>query len=94
MGTAQTYLQTARAGNTYTACSFSDGCNWTLLTGSSVTLNLSGSLLGDLAVISHNGKVLGTATLDTVSVSTTIRRSGEVSWLLLIATSKQLRHAT
>ncbi len=71
-GTVPAYLMVARSGSTYTAYTSSDGTTWTLLTGSSVTLNMSGSLLAGMAVTSHNASVLGTVTFDTVSISTTV----------------------
>src|SRR5260221_4293429 len=70
-GTVPIYLKVARSGNTYTAYTSSDGNPWTSVAGSSVTLNMSGSLLAGMAVTSHNAKVLGTVTFDTVSISTT-----------------------
>jgi hypothetical protein len=71
-GSVPAYLMVARSGSTYTAYTSSNGTTWTLLTGSSVTLNMSGSLLAGMAVTSHNTSVLGTVTFDTVSVSTTV----------------------
>src|SRR5258707_1374677 len=71
-GTVPAYLMVARSGSTYTTYTSSDGTTWTLLAGSSVTLNMSGSVLAGLAVTSHNASVLGTVTFDTVSVSTTV----------------------
>jgi hypothetical protein len=71
-GTVPVYLAVARVGNTYSAFSSSDGVTWTPISGSSVKLNMSGSLLGGLAVTSHNANALGTATFDGVSVSTSI----------------------
>src|SRR2546421_3794347 len=71
-GSVPAYLKVARSGSTYTAYTSSNGTTWTLLTGSSVMLNMSGSVLAGLAVTSHNSSVLGTVTFDTVSVSTTV----------------------
>ena len=71
-GTVPAYLMVARSGSTYTAYTSSDGTTWTPVAGSSVTLNMSGSVLAGMAVTSHNASVLGTVTFDTVSVSTTV----------------------
>jgi hypothetical protein len=71
-GTVPVYLAVARSGTVYTAYTSSDGVNWTPVTGSSVTLSMSGPVLAGLAVTSHNASVLSTVIFDTVSVSTTI----------------------
>ena len=71
-GMVPTYLAVSRSGNTYSAYTSSDGLTWTLVAGSSITLNMSGPVLAGLAVTSHNGGTLSTATFDTVSVSTTV----------------------
>ena len=71
-GTVPTYLMVARSGSTYTAYTSTDGTTWNLVAGSSVTLNMSGSVLAGLAVTSHNGGALSTVTFDTVSFSTTL----------------------
>ena len=70
-GTTPTYLQVARSGTTFTAYTSTDGTTWTPIAGSSVTLNISGSMLAGLAVTSHNVTTLSTVTFDTVSISTT-----------------------
>jgi outer membrane protein assembly factor BamB len=71
-GSAPVYLAVARTGTTFTAYTSSDGVNWTAVSGSSVTINMTGSVLAGLAVTSHNANVLGTATFNTVNVGTTI----------------------
>ncbi len=71
-GIVPTYLAVSRSGSTYSAYTSSDGLTWTLVAGSSITLNMSGPLSGGLAVTSHNGGLLSTATFNTVSVSTTV----------------------
>jgi len=71
-GTVPVYLAVARTGTTYTAYTSSDGNTWTPVAGSSITLNMSGSVLAGLAVTSHNAKVLGTVVFDTVNIGTTI----------------------
>jgi len=71
-GTVPIYLAVARTGTTYTTYTSSDGNTWTPVAGSSITLNMSGSVLAGLAVTSHNAKVLGTVVFDTVNIGTTI----------------------
>ncbi len=68
-GTVPTYLKVTRTGNTYSTYTSSDGTTWTLLAGSSMTLNMSGSILEGLAVTSHNTGTLSTVTFDTVSTT-------------------------
>jgi outer membrane protein assembly factor BamB len=72
-GTVPTYLMVARAGNTYSAFTSSDGNTWTLVPGSSIALNsMSGSNMAGLVVTSHNGGLMGSATFDTVNVSSSL----------------------
>ena len=71
-GTVPAYLMVARAGSTYTAYTSIDGANWTAVTGSSITISMSGPVLAGLAATSHNGSALGTITYDTVNISTTL----------------------
>src|SRR6266480_4377878 len=71
-GTVPAYLMVARSGNTYTAYTSTNGTTWTVVSGSSVTLNTSGSVLAGLAVTSHDASALSTVTFDTVSVSTAV----------------------
>ncbi|MDQ2716979.1 MAG: Ig-like domain-containing protein [Chloroflexota bacterium] len=66
-GMVPVYLQVQRSGNTYTAYTSSDGSTWTLIPGSSVTLNLTGTVLAGMAVTSHTASKVSTATFDTVS---------------------------
>ena len=68
-GTVPTFLEVARSGNTYTAYTSSDGITWTLIAGSSASLNTSGSMLAGMAVTSHDGSNLGTVTFDTLTFS-------------------------
>jgi hypothetical protein len=65
------YVRIGWSGNTYTAYTSTDGVNWTAVAGSSVSLNLGSSVLAGIAVTSHNDGTLTTATLDTVSISST-----------------------
>jgi outer membrane protein assembly factor BamB len=71
-GSVPVYLAVARSGTTFTAYTSSDGVNWTAVSGSSVTINMTGSVLAGLAATSHNANVLGTITYNTVNVGTTI----------------------
>ncbi len=68
-GGAPVYLKVARVGNAYTAYTSSDGLSWAAAPNSTVTLTLSGTLLGGLAVASSNVNALETATIDSVLVS-------------------------
>jgi outer membrane lipoprotein-sorting protein len=68
-GTTPAYLKVARAGNTFTAYTSSDSVTWTLIAGSTVTINLGPTLLEGLAATSHNTGTLGTITMDTVATS-------------------------
>src|SRR5207245_3927020 len=67
-GTVPVYLWVARSGSSYSAYISSDGINWTWVTGSSITLSMSGPVLAGLAVTSHNASALSTVTFDTVNV--------------------------
>jgi hypothetical protein len=71
-GSVPVYLAVARSGTTFTAYTSSDGVNWTAVSGSSVTINMTGSVLAGLAATSHNANVLGTITYNTVNVGATI----------------------
>jgi hypothetical protein len=71
-GTAPAYFMVGRSGNTYSTYTSTDGVTWTIVGGSTVTLNMNGSILAGLAVTSHNAGILGTTTFDTVSISTTL----------------------
>jgi galactose oxidase len=64
------YLEVVRIGTSFTAATSTNGTTWTAVPGSTVTVaNLSGTLLRGLALTSHSGGNLGTATLDTVTTS-------------------------
>jgi hypothetical protein len=70
IGAVPVYLKVARSGTTFTAYASSDGVTWTLIRGSTITLNgLSGTVLAGLAVTSHNGGALSTVTFDTVTLA-------------------------
>ena len=64
------YLQVARSGNTFTSYTSPDGVTWTAVTGSSITLSITSSVLAGLAVTSATG-TMGNATFDSVSVANT-----------------------
>jgi galactose oxidase len=75
-GTVPTYLRIARytAGTTvyYTAYTSADGTNWTAVPGSSRTVpGLSGTLLGGMAVTSHNQGTGSTVGFGAPTVSAT-----------------------
>ncbi len=68
-GTVPVYLKVSWSGQTFSSYTSSDGANWTLIPGSTATVNLGSSFLGGLAVTSHNAGVLSTVTMDTVTTS-------------------------
>ena len=68
-GTTPTYLKVTRSANTFTAFTSADGATWAPIAGSTFTMNPGPTLLAGLAVNSHNAKLLGTATFQTVQVS-------------------------
>ena len=68
-GTVPAYLRVERSGTTFTAYTSADGATWTLVPGSTVTLNVSGPMLQGLAVSSHNSTALCTVTMDAVQPS-------------------------
>ena len=68
-GVPPAYLWVANSGNTYSAYGSADGFVWTLIPGSTVTLNLGSTLLAGLAVTSHNSFALSTAVIDKVAVT-------------------------
>jgi outer membrane protein assembly factor BamB len=67
-GAAPAFVRVARSGSTFTAYTSPDGTSWSAVAGSSVTLNVTGPMLGGLAVTSHDAANAGTATFDGVSV--------------------------
>jgi len=70
-GSAPAYLQITRSGNSFSAYSSTDGINWTYVVGTSVLMNMSGTMLAGLAITSANGGASGSATMDTVALSNT-----------------------
>jgi hypothetical protein len=69
-GTVPVYLAVQRSGSTYTAYTSSDGATWTLVAGSSVTVNMTGSVLAGIAATSHNSNILATDVFNSVTVGT------------------------
>ena len=69
-GTVPVYLLVQRSGSTYSAYTSSDGTTWTLVPGSSITINMTGPVLAGLAATSHNSNTLGTIVFNSVNVST------------------------
>jgi outer membrane protein assembly factor BamB/regulation of enolase protein 1 (concanavalin A-like superfamily) len=71
-GTAPIYLQVARSGTSFTAYTSADGHTWTPVPSSTVSLpQLAGTILGGLAVTSHDTGTIGTAAFSAVTVGTT-----------------------
>jgi hypothetical protein len=70
-GSLPVYLEITRTGSTFCAYTSPDGVNWTYASGSCTTISASGPMLAGLAVTSHDGTLLNTATFDTVTVSST-----------------------
>ncbi len=69
-GTTPIYVQIVRTGSSYSAYTSSDGANWTMVAGSTVSLaNLSGSLLAGLATTAHNMGMLSTVVYKSVTIS-------------------------
>jgi len=71
-GTVPVYLAVARVGSTFTAYTSSNGTTWTQVAGSSVTINMTGTVLAGIAATSHNATVLETVTLNSAYVGTAI----------------------
>ena len=64
------YLRITRTANTFTAFTSSDNVSWTLIPGSSQTINaMPTTVLAGMAVTSHNAGLLGSAAFDTVSLT-------------------------
>jgi hypothetical protein len=69
-GSAPVFLRVARNGEVFTAYTSADGRAWTAINGSAVPLpNMTGRLLGGIALGSHDGQALAAATFDNVSIS-------------------------
>jgi hypothetical protein len=61
-------VRVTRSGATFSAFTSFDGVKWVPVAGSSVTLSVSGPMLGGLAVTSHNTGTLSTTTFTGVTV--------------------------
>jgi hypothetical protein len=68
-GTAPAYVRVVRSGVTFTAYTSADGVTWTAVAGSTETLSVAGTMLGGIAVTSHNTTALSTCTFTSVTVS-------------------------
>ena len=69
-GSAPVYLQITRTGPTFSAATFTDGVNWTLVPGSTKSMaGLSGTLLRGLAVTSHNTGQLATVVMNSLATT-------------------------
>jgi len=68
-GTAPTYLQITRSGNTYTAFTSKDGVTWTAIPDSTFPLDMPGPLMAGLAVTSHQPGLVGAVSFDDFTLS-------------------------
>jgi hypothetical protein len=64
------YLKVGRSGDIFTAYTSDDGVTWTAVPGSSIEINIAGSMMAGLAVTSHNPGSLSAVTFDSVGVQT------------------------
>ncbi|HYM84113.1 MAG TPA: hypothetical protein VEY67_08185, partial [Candidatus Dormibacteraeota bacterium] len=71
-GTVPAYLRVVRSAGKLSADTSPDGVTWTLVPGSVQSLALPTTALAGLAVTSHSGGVLGSATFDTVGLSSAV----------------------
>jgi hypothetical protein len=67
-GQGPIYLKIGRAGNDFTAYTSADGVTWTAIQGSTVTLDMSDTVLAGLLVTSHNATTRTTAKFDSLSI--------------------------
>jgi outer membrane protein assembly factor BamB len=70
-GAAPAYIEVARYQNSYTAYTSKDGVTWTIVAGSSVTLNMPGAIRAGTAVTSHNSGVFSQVVFDTIALGNT-----------------------
>jgi hypothetical protein len=64
------YLRVADSGGVFTAYASADGVNWTPISGSATPLpDLSGPLIGGIALGAHDAQAVATATFTSVSIS-------------------------
>jgi len=69
-GGAPVYLKVARVGGSYTAYTSSDGLSWAAVSGSTVSIAMTGTALGGLAVAANSTSALSTAQFDAVTLVT------------------------
>jgi hypothetical protein len=63
------YLRVTRSGDVFTAYTSANGTDWTPISGSAVPLpDLSGALIGGIALCAHDGQALATASFADVSI--------------------------
>lgn len=76
-GTVPAYLEAARWTDTsspstvtyYTTYTSTNGTTWTAVPGSTMVLNITGTLLAGMAVTSHDGSNLSSVSFDTVTIA-------------------------
>ena len=68
-GIVPAYLQIERSGNIFTAYTSTNGTSWVYLLGSATVLNTSGAMQAGLAITSRTANTLGSATIDSVTVT-------------------------
>jgi len=69
-GGAPVYLKVARVGGSYTAYTSSDGLAWAAVSNSTVSIAMTGTALGGLAVAANSTSALSTAQFDAVTLVT------------------------
>ena len=65
-GAVPAYLRVGRSGTSFSAYTSADGVTWTLVAGSTMTVNMTGALLEGMAVTSHTAGAICTVTMDSV----------------------------
>jgi hypothetical protein len=72
-GGAPIYVEVIRTGDSYTSCTSTDGADWTVYPGSTVTIpNLTGSIFGGMADSSRSQFVTNTTVFDNFTFTTGI----------------------
>jgi len=85
-GTAPAWLEVARSGSTFTAYTSADGVTWTAIPNASMGITMPATLLAGLAVTSHNGGSMGTATFDTATLTGVLAVSSGATYHALTPT--------
>ncbi len=67
------YLKVERSGNIFSAYTSKDDVTWTLIDGSNIEVDSTGTMLAGLAVTSHNPGALRVVTFDTVNIAETVQ---------------------